>query len=153
VHADDERGALGGGGDPRDGNRRGVRREDHAGLADLVELLEDPELEVFSLRGRLDDEVRILHVLEVRALLDPAEDLLLLVLLDLVLGDQPVEVLGDRVVPLVDELVGDVVHDDVDPARVCRDLGDPVAHLTSPYDADCLDCHLTTLLVRICCSR
>jgi len=69
---------------------------------------------------------------------------------DLVLGDEPVQVLGDRVESPVDELVGDVVHDDIDPAGVRSNLADAVAHLTSPMTPIVLIAILLTLLACIC---
>jgi hypothetical protein len=64
VHADDVLRARGRRGEVDDRQRRGGRREDRPGLADLVEVLEQRGLDLEVLGDRLDDEVDVTEVVE-----------------------------------------------------------------------------------------
>jgi hypothetical protein len=139
-------GPLGGPGDPCDRDGRGVRGQDDARFADLVEFPEDVELEVFPLDSRLDDEIGVFHVFQVGTLPDTAQDFLLLVRRQFFLCHQSVEVFGNGVKTPVDELVRDVVHDDVESARVRRYLSDAVTHLAGSHYAERFYCHSLSLL-------
>ena len=65
VHADDVLRAARAGGDPVDVERRRVRREDRAGLGDVVQCREHLLLDGHVLEHRLDDEVRVAEIVVV----------------------------------------------------------------------------------------
>ncbi|MDT4846273.1 hypothetical protein FQZ97_802890 [compost metagenome] len=140
VHADEAVGARGGGGQLRDRDRRGVRRDDHLGAHQLVHLLEDLELERVVLGGGLDDELRALQVVVVGRALDQRQRGGLLLGRELFLLDQAVEAARDGGDALVDGGLGHVDHHHVD-ARYRAGLGDAVAHGAGADDAHSLNRH------------
>ena len=126
MHPDDLVGAVGGGGDARDGDGGGVGGEDGVGRAVLVELLEELELEGFALGGGLDDEVGAVEFGEAA---DRGEA---------TLADAPRELLLDAGFAGLRALDADVGEEDL-VAYGGGDLRDARAHLARSEYADRLD--------------
>ncbi|CAD5252737.1 conserved hypothetical protein [Bosea sp. 62] len=146
MDADEMLGAIGRRGEPRDRDRRGVRGQDRVGAQMGADGGENLALHLLALGRSLDHEVARTQILQLRRRDDPAHRRAAVLVGDGALGDLPGHVAIDRRQRRVDALFGDVVQPDVE-ARDRGDMGDAVAHLPGPDDADGLDLvvHVTLL--------
>ena len=127
VHADDPLGVARGNGDLGDRQGGGVGREDGVLVDDLVELGEDVLLQVEVLRHRLDDELAVLEVVEVRGELHARDEGRLVLLGELAAGDGTARG-GVEVFPTArHRLVVDLDGDHLD-AVASEDLDDAGTH-------------------------
>ena len=135
VDADDAAGQGVGGGDLGDAERRGVGREDALGRDDPVELAEDRLLDLERLDDRLHDQVGPGELLELGREADPAEQLGLLGLGELLALHGAVGGVLEVGAPAVDGLVVELDADDVE-AVAGEDLRDSGAHGAESDHAD-----------------
>jgi len=143
VHADDLVRALRLRTDPPDGYRGGIARQNDAGSAVPIEVLEDLDLERFVFRRGLDDEIRVRHVFDGHAPADPAKQGIPLFCRHGALCDHPGQPRGDRRDALVDKLFTDIVQDNAQAAGR-RHLGDAAPHLARADHSEGLDIHAAT---------
>ena len=105
--------AVGGGGEPGDGDRRGVGGDDGVGLEERTKRHEDLALHRLVLGRRLDHQIGVGEALIALGIGDAGERLLALLLGDLARGDLAGEVLVDGLERLVDPLLRQVAEHDV----------------------------------------
>jgi len=135
-----ELGPLGEGTERRDGNRRCVRREDHARARDGVELGEDRLLDVEVLDDGLDYVVAVGEVVNRRGGRQARLDLGLRLGCELALFHELAEALVDCLQRAVDRGRRGVVQLHRE-ARLREDLRDAVAHRAGADDPNRLDVH------------
>src|SRR5690606_15901377 len=112
---------------------------------DRVQLPEHLVLRIEVLRDRLDDQVAVLQVGELRRHRDTTQDLVACARLELPLLDRPAKALFDRRAPLLRELVVYLPHGRV-VARLCADLGNTAAHEAAAKHCDLPDLRHPLLL-------
>ncbi len=115
MHTDDFVRPFRGRADLRDGDRGGVRGEDAVGRCDLVELREELRLGAEALDDRFDDEIGAGGRGDVGGRPDAAERGLLFIRAHPPFVDAALEVGGDRIDGLADELIADIDELDVEP--------------------------------------
>ena len=135
MHADDALGMPGRLRDRRDGERGGIRREHGVRTRDAVELGEQLPLRLELLDDRLDHEIAVREVGEVRREREPRKCRVALVGPHPSLLDASAQVALDRRAPPFGELQRDLPADGVVPCRD-GDLRDPRPHRPEPHDAD-----------------
>jgi hypothetical protein len=140
VHADDAFPAARCVRDLRDGERRGVRREDRVGLDDLLQLAEELPFDAEVLEGGLDHELARAEVGEVGHEREPSERRVLVVLRQAAFLDASREVMVDPLARLLSELGSDLAADYVEPGLQAN-LRDPGAHGAEADHADATDLH------------
>ena len=138
VHTDDASGAVVGGGDLGDRQRRGVGRQDRLGRDDVVELAEHRLLDLDRLDDRLDHEVGVGEVLHARGEGDPAQQLGLGLLGELAARDGAVGGVLEVLAAAGQRLLGDLDTGDLE-AVAGEHLGDAGAHRAEADDADLLE--------------
>src|SRR5512135_3075618 len=140
VHPDHLRRTLRGGGDLRDRDGGGVRREDPPGRDHFVELPEEGKFQLFPFRGGLHNKIAGGEVAGIGRRPKAGERQILLRRRDLLLADEDVETLADSGTGPGENRLGDVAQEYVQAVHQ-GDLGDPAPHLAGPEDADFRNAH------------
>ena len=131
-------GPVGGGGEPRDRDRRGVGADDGLGLERRTERGKDLALDLFLLGRRLDHHVAVAEVGERFRRSDALDGRLALFFSDTLAADLARQIAADGGDALGNALGDDVVEQDLK-TRERADMRDAVAHLSGADHADIAD--------------
>jgi hypothetical protein len=111
--------------------------------------VKDLALDLFLLRGALDDDVAIRQRVDARGWLDPAKRRLARVVGEPALGDEPLQIAIDGRERRLDTVLGDVVQQHVETGH-CRHMRDAVAHLARADHPDFFDVHSHPFILAGC---